>query len=77
MLPVRGRKLVIGTSFATPHVTGHIARIASANPGIRPFQVKSVVRHGRRHAACAAAAAAAAAAAVPTEAGSSDDLKQA
>jgi subtilisin family serine protease len=55
--PGGGRKLVTGTSFATPHVSGHIARIVSANPGIRPFQVKSVLfAMGRLHAAKAAAA---------------------
>jgi len=56
--PGGGRKLVTGTSFATPHVSGHIARIVSANPGITPFQVKTVLfAMGRRHAARAAAAA--------------------
>jgi len=55
--PGGGRKMVTGTSFATPHVSGHIARIVSANPGIRPFQVKTLLfTMGERHAARAAAA---------------------
>jgi subtilisin family serine protease len=49
--PGGGRKMVTGTSFATPHVTGHIARIVSANPGIKPFQVKTLLfTMGERHA---------------------------
>lgn len=53
--PGGGRKMVTGTSFATPHVSGHIARIVSANPGIRPFQVKTLLfTMGERHAARAA-----------------------
>lgn len=49
--PGGGRKLVTGTSFATPHIAGHIARIVSANPGIKPFQVKSVLfTMGQRNA---------------------------
>lgn len=56
--PGGGRKLVTGTSFATPHVAGHIARIVSANPGIKPFQVKTVLfAMGRRFAARAGAPA--------------------
>lgn len=56
--PGGGRKMVTGTSFATPHMSGHIARIVSANPGIKPFQVKTVLfAMGERHAARAARAA--------------------
>lgn len=55
--PGGGRKKVTGTSFATPHVAGHLARIVSANPGIAPFQVKTVLyTMGERNAARAAAA---------------------
>ena len=51
--PGGGEKLVTGTSFACPHVTGHVARLLSANPGLRPFQVKTVLyavglEHARR-----------------------------
>jgi subtilisin family serine protease len=50
--PGGGRKLVTGTSFATPHVAGHLARVASVNPGLTPFQVKTVLcALGRRNAA--------------------------
>jgi subtilisin family serine protease len=41
--PGGGRKLVTGTSFACPHMSGHIARILSRNPGMRPFQLKTVL----------------------------------
>lgn len=41
--PGGGRKLVTGTSFACPHMAGHIARILSRNPGMRPFHVKTVL----------------------------------
>jgi subtilisin family serine protease len=41
--PGGGRRLVTGTSFACPHVSGHIARILSRNPGMHPFQVKTVL----------------------------------
>lgn len=33
-----------GNSFAAPHVTGLIARILSKHPGIRVFEMKSVLR---------------------------------
>jgi subtilisin family serine protease len=50
--PGGGRKLVTGTSFACPHVSGHLARILSVNRGLAPFQVKSVLYAlGRRNAA--------------------------
>ncbi|MCB9560816.1 MAG: S8 family serine peptidase [Kofleriaceae bacterium] len=58
--PGGGRKLVTGTSFATPHVTGHLARVRSVSPGLTPFQIKTVLcALGRRNAARLAAAAAA------------------
>jgi subtilisin len=41
--PGGGRKLVTGTSFACPHISGHIARLLSANPGLAPFQVKTLL----------------------------------
>ncbi len=48
--PGGGRKLVTGTSFACPHISGHIARILSANPGLEPFQVKTLLYvMGRRN----------------------------
>jgi subtilisin family serine protease len=49
--PGGGRKLVTGTSFATPHVSGHLARIVSQNRGLTPFQIKTVLcAIGRRNA---------------------------
>lgn len=58
--PGGGRKLVTGTSFACPHVSGHLARILSVNRGLAPFQVKTVLcALGRRNAARLAAAKAA------------------
>ncbi len=38
-----GERIVTGTSFACPHVSGHVARLLSANPGLRPFHVKTVL----------------------------------
>jgi subtilisin len=32
-----------GNSFATPHVTGMVARILAKHPGLTPFQVKGVL----------------------------------
>jgi len=59
--PGGGRKLVTGTSFATPHVSGHLARIVSVNRGLAPFQIKTVLcALGRRNATRLAAAKAAA-----------------
>jgi hypothetical protein len=50
--PGGGRKLVTGTSFACPHVAGHLARILSTARGLTPFQVKTVLcALGRRNAA--------------------------
>ena len=41
---------VTGTSFATPHVTGLVARIRSKHPSLTPFQVKTVLcAIGRRN----------------------------
>ena len=54
--PGGGRKLVTGTSFACPHIAAHIARIVCANPGIKPFQVKTVLfAMGQRYASQAEA----------------------
>ena len=54
--PGGGRKMVTGTSFATPHVAGHVARIVSANRGLMPFQIKTILyTMGERHAARAGA----------------------
>jgi subtilisin family serine protease len=41
--PGGGEKIVTGTSFACPHVSGHVARLLSANPGLKPFQVKTLL----------------------------------
>jgi subtilisin family serine protease len=38
-----GTTVASGNSFATPHVSGLVARILSAHPGLTPFQVKAVL----------------------------------
>lgn len=37
-------KIGNGTSFATPHVTGIVALIISANPNLRPFEIKEIIQ---------------------------------
>ena len=34
-----------GTSFAAPHVTGIVARLLSRSPGLKPFEVKTLLYH--------------------------------
>jgi subtilisin family serine protease len=41
--PGGGEKLVTGTSFACPHVSGYVARLLSTDPELRPFQVKTLL----------------------------------
>lgn len=41
--PGGGEKIVTGTSFACPHASGHVARLLSGNPGLKPFQVKTLL----------------------------------
>ncbi len=49
--PGGGRRLVSGTSFACPHIAGHLARIISVNRGLTPFQIKTVLHAlGKRNA---------------------------
>lgn len=38
-----GRTVATGNSFATAHITGLIARILSKQPGLTPFQVKTIL----------------------------------
>lgn len=33
-----------GNSYAAPHITGLVARVLGAHPGLRPFQVKTVLQ---------------------------------
>ena len=33
-----------GNSFATPHVTGHVARLLGKHPGLTVFQIKTILR---------------------------------
>jgi subtilisin family serine protease len=39
-----GTIVTTGNSFAAPHVTGQIARLLSRHPGLRPYEVKTVLR---------------------------------
>ncbi len=41
--PGGGMAHVTGTSFAAPHVTGHVARILAKHPGLRPFELKTIL----------------------------------
>lgn len=41
--PGGGTKYYTGTSFACPHVTGIVARILSAYPGLQPFEVRAAL----------------------------------
>jgi subtilisin family serine protease len=41
--PGGSEKIVTGTSFACPHVSGHVARLISANPGLKPFHIKTLM----------------------------------
>jgi len=36
-------KHVTGTSFATPHISGFVSLILSKHPGLRPFEVKTIL----------------------------------
>ena len=46
-----GYQLWTGTSFACPHITGLVARLLSLNPGLAPFQVKTLLHALRRNRA--------------------------
>jgi subtilisin family serine protease len=39
-----GTIVTTGNSFAAPHVAGHIARLLARHPGLRPYEVKTVLR---------------------------------
>ena len=43
-----GSVVASGNSFAAAVVTGHLARIVGAHPGITPWQARTVLRGGRR-----------------------------
>ena len=34
-----------GSSFATPHMTGIVCRLLEKYPGLRPFEVKTLLHH--------------------------------
>jgi len=38
-----GHQLWTGTSFACPHITALVARLLSLNPGLTPFQIKTLL----------------------------------
>ena len=39
-----GTIVTTGNSFAAPHISGHVARLLSRHPGLRPYEVKTVLR---------------------------------
>lgn len=39
-----GYTTVTGSSFATPIVAGHICRLMGATPGLRPFEIKALLK---------------------------------
>jgi subtilisin len=39
-----GYTTMTGTSFATPIMCGHVALLLGANPGLRPFEVKALLK---------------------------------
>jgi subtilisin family serine protease len=39
-----GTIVTTGNSFAAPHVSGHVARLLAQHPGLRPYEVKTVLR---------------------------------
>jgi subtilisin family serine protease len=39
-----GSIVTTGNSFAAPHITAHVARLLSRHPGLRPYEVKTVLR---------------------------------
>jgi subtilisin len=45
-IPWKGGQRIVatGNSFAAPLIAGHAARIVGAHPGMKPFEVKSVLR---------------------------------
>jgi subtilisin len=42
--------VMTGNSFAAPHVTGLVARLLAKHPGMRPYEVKAVLRAVSRNA---------------------------
>jgi subtilisin family serine protease len=46
----RGWSTVTGNSFAAPHITGVVARLLEGHPGLRPYEVKSVLAALARNA---------------------------
>jgi subtilisin family serine protease len=47
-----GSVVTTGNSFAAPHITGHVARLLSAHPGLTVYEVKTVLRACARNALC-------------------------
>lgn len=43
--PQGGHKLYTGTSFACPHISGIVARLLSIYPGLRPFEIRTLLWH--------------------------------
>ena len=39
-----GWRTMSGNSYAAPHVTGIVARILGKNPGLRPFELRAILR---------------------------------
>jgi subtilisin len=43
------QQTVTGNSFSAPHITGLVAKILSKHPGLRPFEVKTILRATARN----------------------------
>jgi subtilisin len=43
------RQTVTGNSFSAPHIAGLVARILGKHPGLRPFEVKTILRATARN----------------------------
>jgi subtilisin len=41
---------VTGNSFSAPHISGLVAKIMSKHPGLRPYQIKTILRATARNA---------------------------
>jgi subtilisin family serine protease len=52
-----GYSTMTGNSFAAPHVTGIVARLLGKHPGLRPYEVKSVLAVLARNARISASTA--------------------
>lgn len=45
-----GTVVTTGNSFAAPHISGHVARLLAAHPGLTTYEVKTVLRACARNA---------------------------